>query len=66
MADKRSIAIVVGACLGVAAVATAVGVYVSRRNHPMVRNVNDVFDEARRTLDKLDKAVETIRATASV
>ncbi len=63
MTDKRSVAIVLGATLGVAAVATAVGVYVWRHQEPAVRNINDVFDEARKTLDKLGKAVETLRAS---
>lgn len=65
MADKRSIAIVLGASLGVAAVATAVGFYVSRHHEPAVRSINEVFDEARRTLEKLDKAVESLRTSAT-
>lgn len=65
MTDKKSVAIILGAALGVAAVATAVGFYYKNHHEPAVRDVNEVFDEARRTLQKLDKAVEALRNTVT-
>lgn len=63
--DRKTLAIILGAVLGVTAVATAVGVYVCHHQEPAIRDVNEVFDEARRTLHKLDRAVETLRKTVA-
>ncbi|MCE5323829.1 hypothetical protein LLG46_11015 [bacterium] len=65
MSDKKTIAIVLGTIVGVAAVATAVGVYVSNHNEPEMRNINDVFEKAKQTVRKLDEAVENLRKSAA-
>lgn len=65
VSDKKTIAIVLGTIVGVAAVATAVGVYVSNHNEPEMRNINDVFEKAKQTVRKLDEAVENLRKSAA-
>lgn len=61
MTDRKSLAIILGAAVGVGAVAAAVGVYMSKHSAPVVRDVNDIVEQARRTVAKLDKAVESLR-----
>lgn len=61
MADKRTLAIVLGASLGVAAVA-AVAFSVARHRGPATRSVNELFDEAHRTLEKLQRVVDSIKS----
>lgn len=64
--DRRSLAIILGATVGVVAVAAAVGVYVSHRgSEPATRDVNEVFEQARRTVAELDKVVESLRQSAA-
>ena len=65
MSDKKTVAIVLGATVGVAAVATAVGVYLARHAEPLVVDVNDVFEKARQTVRKLDDAVDNLRKSAA-
>ena len=65
MSDRKTVAIILGATLGVAAVTTAVGMYISKHAEPVVENVNDVFERARQTVRKLDEAVDTLRKSAA-
>ena len=65
MADKRSIAIILGATIGVAAVAAALGVYAWRHDTPDEQDVNDILDKARRAVDNLSKTVEALRRPAA-
>lgn len=64
MADKRSIAIILGATIGIAAVAAAIGVHAWRRGEPEEKDVNDIFDQARRTVEDLGKTLEALRKPA--
>ena len=67
MSDRKTTAIILGATVGVAAVAAVVGIYVSRHSEsePPVEDVNDVFEKARQTVKKLDEAVDTLRKSAA-
>ena len=65
MSDRKTLAIILGATLGVAAVATAVGVYITRQAEPVVEDVNHVFERARQTVRKLDEAVDTLRRSVA-
>ncbi|NLN77586.1 MAG: hypothetical protein GX141_01550 [Armatimonadetes bacterium] len=65
MSDKKTLAIILGATVGVAAVATAVGVYISKHSEPIVEDVNDVFEKARQTVRKLDEAIEGLRQSTA-
>ena len=65
MSDRKTVAIILGATLGVAAVTTAVGMYICKHAEPVVENVNDVFERARQTVQKLDEAVDTLRKSAA-
>ena len=67
MSDRKTTAIILGATVGVAAVAAAVGIYISRHSEsePAVEDVNDVFEKARQTVKKLDEAVDTLRKSAA-
>lgn len=60
MSDKKSLAIILGTVVGVAAVAAAVSVYVSHHREPAVKDVSDVLEQARQTVQKLDKAVDML------
>ena len=64
--DKKSLAIILGTAIGVAAVAAAVGVYVhhNNENEPAVHDINDVFEQARNTVRKLDEALEILKKPA--
>ncbi len=61
MSDRKTLAIILGATVGVAAVVTAVGVYINKQSEPIVEDVNDMFEKARSTVRKLDEAVEGLR-----
>lgn len=63
--DKKTIAIILGIGVGIVAVATAVGVYVNRQTEPVVKDVNEIFEQARRTVRKLDDAVDTLRKSVA-
>jgi len=65
VSDRKTLAIILGATVGVAAVATAVGVYISKHAEPVVENVNDVFEKARQTVRKLDEAVDSLRKSTA-
>lgn len=64
MSDRKTVAIVLGATVGIAAVATAVGLYVSKSAEPIVQDVNEVFEKARKTVRQLDEAVDSLRKSA--
>lgn len=61
MSDRKTLAIILGATVGVAAVATAVGVYINKQSEPIVEDVNEMFENARNTVRKLDEAIEGLR-----
>ena len=65
MTDRKSLAIILGAAVGVAAVTATVAVYVSRHKEAESRDINDIFDQARKTVRKLDEAVELLRKSAA-
>lgn len=65
MSDRKTVAIVLGATVGVAAVATAVGVYLAKHTEPVVEDVNEIFERARQTVHKLDEAVNHLRKSAA-
>jgi len=67
VSDRKTMAIIIGATVGVAAVATAVGLYVSKQSDSQsaAQDVNDVFEKARQTVKKLDEAVEALRKSAA-
>lgn len=66
MSDRKTVAIVLGSIVGVAAVAASVSVYMAHHREPDVRNVNDVLEEARLKVQELGKAVESLhKAQAS-
>ena len=67
MSDRKTAAIILGATIGVAVVATSVGIYVTRHSEsqPAVQDVNDVFEKARQTVKKLDEAVDTLRKSTA-
>ncbi|MCX6344436.1 MAG: hypothetical protein NT018_05100 [Armatimonadetes bacterium] len=64
MSDRKSIAIALGTVVGIAAVATVVGLYVAKiQDSPKIVDVNDVFEQAKMTVKKLDDAVEFLKKT---
>lgn len=66
MSDKKTLAIVLGTIVGVAAVSAAIGVYVSHQGKdPDMMDVNDVFEKARKTVARLDEAVEMLKKSAA-
>ncbi len=64
MSDNRSIAVILGAVVGIGA-AVAVGLCLCRCHEPAVRDVNEIFDQARRTVQELDEAIEALRNSAA-
>ncbi len=63
MNDRKSLAIILGTAVGIAAVAATVSIYVAKhREHtPDPVDVNDIFQAARQTVQRLDEAVEMLR-----
>lgn len=64
MADKKTLAIILGTAIGAAAVATAVSIHMHKccnNEEPMIRDVNDVFEQARKTVQKLDDALSLLK-----
>ena len=64
MSDNKSIAVILGTVLGIGA-AVAVGLYLCRCHEPTVRDVNEIFDQARRTVHELDRTIEALRKSAA-
>jgi len=63
--DRKTLAIILGAVVGVAAVTATVVVYTRLHREAVPRDINDVFDRARQTVRKLDEAVEQLRQSAA-
>ena len=64
MKDGKLLAILLGTVAGVALVTACVGVYMNNQSDSEV-DVNDVFEQARKTVKKLDDAVEAIKSSAA-
>ncbi|MCL5103334.1 MAG: hypothetical protein M1133_04375 [Armatimonadetes bacterium] len=64
MSDRKSLAIVLGAFVGAAAVTATVVYYKSHHHEEAARSVNEIFDRARQTVRKLDEAVDILRKSA--
>jgi len=66
VSDRKSIAIALGTAVGIATVAVCIGLYVSKHNGEVEpKDVDDVLEEARRTVKKLDEAVDLLRKSAA-
>jgi len=65
VADRKTVAIALGAAVGAAAVGTAILMYSRKNREPHVTDVNEIFDRARLTVRKLDEAVEMLRKSAA-
>lgn len=66
MTDKKSLAIILGTTIGIAAVAVTAAVYMYRRHgEPECRDVNDVVEQAKQTVRKLDEALDLLRQSAA-
>ena len=63
--DKRSMAIIIGAAVGLAVVAATAAIYVSRHHEQDVRDINVIVDQARETVKQLDQAVEVLRKSVA-
>ena len=63
--DRRSLAIIIGVAVGIAAVAATTAIYVSRHHEQDVRDINEIVDQARETVRQLDLAVEVLRKSAA-
>jgi len=61
---NKSAAIVLGTAVGLGAVAAAVVIYASMQDDESERDVTNVLEAARRTIQKLDEAVESLRSDA--
>lgn len=62
MNDKKSLAIILGTAVGIAAVAATVSIYVAKnRENTQPADIDDIFEAAHRTVQKLDEAVEMLR-----
>ena len=64
MSDNKSIAVILGTVVGIGA-AAVVGLCLCRCHEPAVRDVNEIFDQARRTVHELDRTIETLRKSAA-
>ena len=64
MSDNKSIAVILGTIVGIAA-AAAVGLYVCRCRETVVKDVNEIFDEARRTVQELHRNIENLRKSVA-
>ena len=64
MSDNKSIAVILGTLVGVG-VAVGVGTYVRRCHEPVVKDVNEIFDQARRTVNELDRTIESLRESTA-
>ncbi len=64
MSDNKSIAVILGTVVGIAA-AAAVALYVCRCHEPAVKDVNEIFDEARRTVQELHRNIEALRRSVA-
>ncbi len=61
MSDRKSFAIGLGIALGIGAVATTVAIYSARHRETAPRDINEIFDAARHTVQKLDEALDVLR-----
>ena len=65
MTDRKTLAIALGAAVGVAAVTSAVLLYAHAHQEPVEQDINDIFEKARLTVCKLDEAVDMLRKSAA-
>ncbi len=65
MTDRKSLAIILGAVVGMSAVAITAAVLMSRNHEPATHDVNEVVDKARQTVKKLDEAIDLLRKSAA-
>ncbi len=66
MSDRKSVAIALGTGIGIAAAAAVIGLYVARnQEESKIVSVNDVFEQAKLTVKKLDDAVEFLKRSAA-
>ena len=65
MNDRKTLAIAIGAAVGVAAVTAAVLACAHKHQEPATRSINEIVDQARQTVRKLDEAVEMLRKSAA-
>lgn len=65
MNDRKTLAIAIGAAVGVAAVTAAVLAYAHKHREPVTRSISEIVDEARQTVRKLDEAVDILRRSAA-
>ena len=63
MNDRKSLAIILGTAVGIAAVATTVSIYVARNRQETSSpaDLDDIFEAAHKTVQKLDEAVDMLR-----
>lgn len=59
--DNKNVAMILGIGLGVVAVTAAIGAYSCKHRHPKVREVGEIVDDAKHTVEKLNEAVEMLR-----
>ena len=64
MSNNKSLAVIVGVAAGIG-LASAIGIYFWRHQEPAPKNVNEIFEQARQTVQRLDKAVEGLRGSAA-
>ncbi len=65
MTDRRTLALTLGAAVGVAAVTAAVIAYTRCHREALPRDINEIVDRARQTVRKLDEAVDQLRKSAA-
>ncbi len=65
MEEDRSKAAIAGLIVGAAVVASALAIYFARSRGQRAPDIDDVVEKARLTVQKLDEAVESLRASAS-
>jgi hypothetical protein len=63
--DRKTLAIAIGAAVGVVAVTATVFACAHKHREPATRSINEIVDQARQTVRKLDEAVEMLRKSAA-
>ncbi|OFX14783.1 MAG: hypothetical protein A2Z18_06875 [Armatimonadetes bacterium RBG_16_58_9] len=64
MSDNKSLAVILGTIVGVG-VALTIGTYLCRCHEPVVQDVNEIFDQARRTVRELDRTIDALRESTA-
>jgi hypothetical protein len=63
--DRKTTAIVAGVLVGAAVIGAAIAIHHCRSNASRIPDIDDIVEQARTTVQRLDEAVEMLKRSAA-